>query len=322
MDGLLVVDKPAGLTSHDVVARVRRTLRERRIGHTGTLDPMATGVLPLVLGRATRLARFLSAGDKIYEAVIRFGFSTTTGDAEGTPVRGGRCGSPATRDAIDRALDAFRGTFLQQPPAYSAKKIGGTRSHTLARARARLGSDPNAAQLAQLGSDPIAGSALPAPASVTVSAIDVVSLDDDQATLTIHCSAGFYVRSLAHDLGEQLGVGAHLARLRRTRSGDFTEDEAVALERLEADPEDANRRVIPMAGMLRGWPAFTLTTDGVRKARHGRDVGPGDVEGHEFRIPSQQSRLYVRLMDSAGELLAIGEPAGASGLLHPTVVLV
>jgi len=137
MDGLLVVDKPAGPTSHDVVARVRRALRERRVGHTGTLDPAATGVLPLLVGRATRLAQFLSGSDKAYEAVIRFGFSTDTGDAQGRALGVQRAIDCPSRDAIEAALDAFRGEFLQQPPAFSAKKIDGKRSHKLARARAR-----------------------------------------------------------------------------------------------------------------------------------------------------------------------------------------
>src|SRR5437762_251006 len=136
MDGLLVVDKPAGPTSHDVVARVRRILKERGVGHTGTLDPAATGVLPLVLGRATRLARFLSASDKTYEAAIHLGVSTDTADADGTPVGTPYAGALPSRDAIDRALDGFRGSFLQEPPQYSAKKIGGKRSYTLARAAA------------------------------------------------------------------------------------------------------------------------------------------------------------------------------------------
>ena len=137
MDGLLIIDKPAGPTSHDVVARMRRALHEPRIGHTGTLDPAATGVLLLVLGRATRLARFLSASDKSYEAVVRLGFSTDTLDARGRTTGPVSQASLPSREAIDAALDAFRGTFLQQPPAFSAKKIDGTRSHKLARARMR-----------------------------------------------------------------------------------------------------------------------------------------------------------------------------------------
>ena len=137
MDGLLIVDKPAGPTSHDVVARVRRALGVRRIGHTGTLDPAATGVLPLVLGRATRLARFLSASDKAYEAVVHLGVATDTNDAEGAAAGPSYQGPLPSREVIDRALDAFRGTFLQQPPAYSAKKIDGQRSYRLARAASR-----------------------------------------------------------------------------------------------------------------------------------------------------------------------------------------
>src|SRR5499427_4435886 len=146
MDGLLIIDKPAGPTSHDVVARMRRMLGERRIGHTGTLDPAATGVLPLVLGRATRLAQFLSDSDKSYEAIVRFGFATDTRDAQGQPI--GDVRTPAlSLDEIAAALEAFRGTFLQQPPAFSAKKIGGKRSHKLARARARDAAGTAAARL-------------------------------------------------------------------------------------------------------------------------------------------------------------------------------
>ena len=155
MDGLLIVDKPSGPTSHDVVARMRRVLREKRIGHTGTLDPMATGVLVLVVGKATRLAKFLSASDKSYEAIVRFGFATDTADAQGRPVGPVTDGAAPAREAIDAALEAFRGTFMQQPPTYSAKKIDGQRSYKAARARASVGSDETPA------------GALPAPTSVT-----------------------------------------------------------------------------------------------------------------------------------------------------------
>src|SRR6187431_2878168 len=156
MDGLLVIDKPVGPTSHDVVTRVRRLLGERRVGHTGTLDPGASGVLPLVVGRATRLARFLSAAGKGYDAAIQLGVATDTGDSAGTPIGRVFEGALPGRESIDRALDAFRGTFLQQPPAYSAKKIGGKRSHRLARAAAHALAAPPA---------------LPAPVRVTVHAL-------------------------------------------------------------------------------------------------------------------------------------------------------
>src|SRR5258705_7081862 len=192
MDGLLIVDKPAGPSSHDVVARVRRALGERRIGHTGTLDPAATGVLALVLGRATRLAQFLSGSDKPYEAVVRLGFSTDTADAQGRATGGAIDAALPGREAIDAALDTFRGTFLQQPPAFSAKKIDGKRSHKLARAHRK-----NFQQL-RADSGP-ASLRLPQPATVTATAIDIVALDGDTVTLRVDCSAGFYVRSLAHD---------------------------------------------------------------------------------------------------------------------------
>ena len=356
MDGLLVVDKPSGPTSHDVVARVRRALRERRVGHTGTLDPAATGVLPLVVGRATRLAQFLSGSDKSYEAVIRVGFSTDTGDAQGRAVGVQRTIELPTREAIDAALDMFRGTFLQQPPAFSAKKIDGKRSHKLARARARgdarlkpsrsgtsfgvaappgspgLPDPPDPPSLAA-ASPSFGAPGLPDPVSVTTYAVEVVGLHGDRVTLRVDCSAGFYIRSLAHDLGERLGVGGHLVALRRTRSGTLTLADAVGLDAIEREPELAAGRVIPLANMLPGLAPVVLTSDGVRKAIHGRELGPGDcVSGFASRdsglgIQSEsgttirESRLY-RLLDPAGQLVAIARPATAAGLLHPSVVLV
>ncbi len=324
MNGLLVIDKPAGPTSHDVVARMRRALREPRIGHTGTLDPMATGVLPLVLGHATRLAKFMSASGKAYEAVVRLGLTTDTGDAQGTPVGAVSSGPWPSGDAINAALDAFRGTFLQQPPAFSAKRIDGTRSYKLAR-RAR-GTDRG--QIGdRSGTDPVAASgnlpappavpALPAPTSVTIHRLEVVSVDADRVTLKLDCSAGFYVRSLAHDLGARLGIGAHLVALRRTRSGDFGLDAAIALDDAERDPEGAVRHVVAPAQMLPGLPAVVLTEEGVRRTRNGRTLGPDEVE----RPGTPAVTTFVRLLDSAGDLVGIGEPAATPGLLHPFIVL-
>jgi tRNA pseudouridine55 synthase len=311
MDGLLVVDKPSGPTSHDVVARLRRVLGERRVGHTGTLDPLATGVLPLVVGRATRLARFLSASDKSYEAVIRLGMSTDTADAVGAPIGSPFAGSLPSPDAIDRALEAFRGTFLQQPPAFSAKKIGGKRSHKLARAWRR--SDPESDAQSDRQSD----RALPAPASVTIHRLDVVGVEADRLTLTVDCSAGFYIRSLAHDLGQALGTGAHLERLRRTRSGEFTLAGAIELAAAEQDHDRARAAVIPLACMLPELRAVVLTFDGVRHAIQGRDLTPRDaISGFD----GLRSGL-VRLVDSTGALVGIAEAARTPGLLHPFVVL-
>jgi tRNA pseudouridine55 synthase len=342
MDGLLVVDKPAGPTSHDVVARVRRALGERRIGHTGTLDPAATGVLALVLGRATRLAQFLSGSEKSYEAVVRLGFSTDTADAQGRALSAAIDAALPGREAIDAALDAFRGTFLQQPPAFSAKKVDGKRSHKLARAyrknfqQLRAGSEIAPSSLgadseitpSRLGADPEAAPPrLPQPATVTASAITIVAVEGDLVTLAVDCSAGFYVRSLAHDLGERLGVGGHIVALRRTRSGDFSLADAIDLDAVERRPASAAARVIPLAAMLPRLAPVVLTPDGVRKAIHGRELGPMDcvsgfrVHESESRIPSPESRLY-RLVDEAGALVAIARPSNRPAVLHPSVVLV
>ena len=327
MDGLIVIDKPAGPTSHDVVARMRRVLREKRIGHTGTLDPMATGVLLLVLGKATRLATFLSASDKSYDAVVRLGFATDTADAQGRPLGPVSGRALPSRDAIDAALDPLRGTFMQQPPAFSAKKIDGQRSHTIARARARAAAD---ARLKPRAADIANPPDLPAPARVTSHRLEIVSIEADTVTLRVDCSAGFYVRSLAHDLGERLGIGAHLAALRRTRTGDFTVDQAVDLETAERDPQRAAAAVVPLAGMLIHLASVVLTADGVNRAVHGRDLRPGDAassSGEPFALspqPSSQpsSQPWVRLLDPHGELVAIARPVGAGGFLHPSVVLV
>jgi tRNA pseudouridine55 synthase len=325
MDGLLVIDKPAGPSSHDVVARVRRALGERRIGHTGTLDPAATGVLPLVLGRATRLARFLSASDKSYEAVVRLGVATDTYDAEGAPAGPSYQGALPSREAIDRALDAFRGTFVQQPPAYSAKKIDGHRSYKIARATARQ----SASAVSSLPAHPAVPAlpALPRPVNVTAYSIVLMSVEGDRVTLEVSCSAGFYVRALGHDLGAQLGVGAHLLALRRTRSGDATLADALGLEAIEREPALAARAIVPLARMLPRLSSVTLTSEGVRRAAQGRELGPADTEKGLRPLGASVAEkgsepFFVRLLDPAGDLVAIGEPAGASGLLHPAVVLV
>ena len=309
MDGLLVIDKPVGPTSHDVVARVRRILRERRIGHTGTLDPGASGVLPLVVGRATRLARFLSAAEKSYEAVVRLGLATDTGDSAGLPVGSAFAGPLPERDIIARALDAFRGTYIQQPPAYSAKKIGGQRSYRLARA-------------ASGGQSLALSPPLPAPVRVTVHALEVLSVRDDLVVLRIDCSAGFYVRGLARDLGEHLGIGAHLAALRRTRSGDLTLADATALVVLEQDPSRALAALVPLARMLPALTPLILTDEGARRAGHGLNLGPADFEGGRAAGAAAAGATPYRLLDRRGDLVGVAVALESSELLHPAVVLV
>jgi tRNA pseudouridine55 synthase len=304
MDGLLVVDKPSGPTSHDVVARVRRALGEPRVGHTGTLDPLATGVLPLVLGRATRLARFLSTSDKSYEAVVRLGVATDTYDAEGVPLGPPHEGPLPSRDAIDAALDAFRGTFVQHPPMFSAKKIGGRRSYKIARSARGPGKTPP----------------LPEPVEVQVRRLEVISVDADLLKLEIECSSGFYVRSLAHDLGGRLGIGAHLLSLRRTRIGDLTLDGAMELAALEHDRARVEQAVVPLAGMLGSLLAVRLTDEGARRAAHGREIRPED-RLEEPAAPGGSTE-WLRLVDPAGQLIAVATRSDTAGLLHPSIVLV
>jgi tRNA pseudouridine55 synthase len=345
MDGLLVVNKPAGPTSHDVVARVRRVLRERRIGHTGTLDPTATGVLPLVIGRATRLARFLSGSDKVYEATVRLGFATDSGDAAGAPIGTPFQGALPTREAIDQALEPFRGTFLQQPPAYSAKKIGGTRSYALARQAARdkagragrvdkagktaAGNEEPTDELASLDpSVPPAPPALPAPVQVTAHAIDILDCAADTVTIRVRCTAGFYIRSLAHDLGERLGVGAHLVALCRTSAGSFALDQAVTLSALEGDGGNAvaTQALVTLEQMLPAFPACVLNPDGVRHAAQGRDLSAIDfVDDRIAGDPAAgvgSRAAHVRLVGPDGALVAVAIPSSRPGVLHPAIVLV
>jgi tRNA pseudouridine55 synthase len=271
-------------------------------------------VLPLVLGRATRLARFLSASDKSYEAVIRVGVATDTYDGEGAPVGTAHDGACPSREAIEAALGAFRGSFLQQPPAYSAKKVAGRPSYKAARASARGGSERAGAI------------ALPDPVRVVVHRLDLVGVDADTVTLRVDCSAGFYVRALAHDLGQRLGSGAHLAALRRTRSGDFTLADALSFEAAERDANLARAAVVPLAEMLPRWSSVVLTDEGARRVAHGRDVGPDDVvagampDGQEVRPAAAQQ--VVRLLDQQGELIGIAWLGKSPGLLHPSIVLV
>jgi tRNA pseudouridine55 synthase len=326
MDGLLVIDKPTGPTSHDVVSRARRLLRERRIGHAGTLDPAASGVLLLLIGRATRLARFLAAADKSYDATVRLGVDTDSYDATGRPTGAAYKGPLPSRDVIEETLDRFRGSFLQQAPAFSAKKVDGHRSYRLARARARAEGSGAAGQQPPADGPGDSGR-LPKPAGVSVGRLQLVGVDGDLVTLHIDCSAGFYVRSLAYDLGRTLGTGAHLASLRRVRSGEATLDAAMTLDAAERDPAEAARRVVPLPAVLSGLSPIVLTSGGVRRAINGRDLGPADTENDDggfFRALAGDKAappLFVRLFDPAGQLVGIAEPARTPGLLHPSVVL-
>lgn len=302
MDGVLVVDKPSGPTSHDVVARARRALREKRIGHTGTLDPLATGVLPLVVGRATRLASFLSSGEKAYEAQIRLGSATASYDAAERLAAGEPppLPPPIAREQIAAALDGFRGTFLQHPPPYSAKKIGGVAAYRLARRNTP---------------------AQPAAVPVTVSRLELEAYEEGLALVTVKASAGFYVRSLAHDLGARLGCGAHLERLRRTAAGSFTLGDAVALETVEREGAASQARLLPMQSLLPQFPVILLNERGERRVSHGNSVSFEDVEPASVSVLGAGDQTNVRLVAASGALLAIAQ-LSPGGILRPAIVLV
>jgi tRNA pseudouridine55 synthase len=298
-DGVLVVDKPQGPTSHDVVTLARRALGVSRIGHTGTLDPMATGVLPLVIGRATRLAQFLTATDKDYEARVSFGRATNTYDAMGRDV--GRSDARPTAVQIESTLARFRGTFEQTPPAFSAKNIDGERSYDIAR-KARDGVV-----------------VLPKAVTVTVRELNLVSFDGETAVLHMRVTAGFYVRSLAHDLGAALGMGGVLVGLRRTRSGEFGLDGAVPLaDVLKADREALAARLLPFHALLPELPAVTLRgPEQVVRIRNGVEIAPGDLVA-----PLSPLRELVRVIGHDGSLVALARPAKTAGFLHASIVLV
>jgi tRNA pseudouridine55 synthase len=295
IDGVLVVDKPEGPTSHDVVARARRALGTRQVGHTGTLDPMATGVLALVVGRATRLAQFLSARDKSYEAVVRLGVDTDTWDRTGTAVSGAAAAIPG-RAEVEAALASLVGTHDQAPPPYSAKKVDGVRAYRLA----REGKPVNVA-----------------PARVTLIRATLRTFEGSLVGVSLDCSAGYYVRALAHELGVRLGCGACLETLRRTASGRFTLSEAVPLDWLDNRPEQAAAQLVPMERTLPDLPGVVLTASGAVKALHGNDIGPSD------RLAPEGPGLApaFRLLDGGGRLLAVGRPGREPGVLHPAVVL-
>jgi tRNA pseudouridine55 synthase len=296
VDGVLVIDKPEGLTSHDVVAAARRALHERRIGHTGTLDPMATGVLPLACGRATRLVRFLTASDKDYEATVLFGRTTDSYDATGNET--GRSDRRPQAAAVEAAVASLTGSYLQLPPAYSAKKIGGQRAYALARR----------AETVEL-----------TPVPVTVSRATVVAFDGESARITLTSSAGFYVRSFAAALGDLVGTGACLASLRRTRTGDFTLADAMPLAAMMQSSARAFEAMIPLDRLLPHFPLVRVSDEDRMRVTHGQHVSAGPVER---TAPAAGGTEWVRLMDADGHLLALATPGPGPGSLHPAIVLI
>jgi len=343
LHGALLVDKPSGPTSHDIVAFARRTLKTPGIGHTGTLDPLATGLLVLLVGHATRLSQFLVTDEKEYLADIRLGRSTPTYDAQGlegtfrlkaeaTRSDSGttRSESGATRseaetadagptlesrgfrlqaEAIDRVLNQFLGTFPQMPPPFSAKKVDGVRAYKKARKN-----------------EPVELK----PVEVTLHALEVMNRrtyddgtedagisDHGLLRLRIVCSSGFYVRSLAHDIGQLLGCGAHLEALRRTAAGRFRLTDALTLDAIEEAGPAIEARLIGLNALLADMPAVTLTDEGMRRAGNGNTLAPAHLAAP---LDWGSGEAKVRLLDPSGRLLSVADRR-ADGLLHPFLVL-
>lgn len=286
---LLVVDKPAGPTSHDVVQLVRHSTGVKKVGHTGTLDPAATGVLVLCLGKATRLSEFLTGSDKTYEATIRFGQRTTTYDSLGDVVADS--GRTPERGDIERALEAFRGEIEQVPPAYSAVRVAGKRAYDLARG----GQAPKLA-----------------PRTIVVHRLELLDYRAPDLHVEVECSAGTYLRSLAHDLGQALGTGAHLAQLRRTAAGSFSLGEAVSIAELEGALSDGSWKKLltsPSLGLAK-MTAISLSEEDLTRVRHGRKLAAEGAQG------------LARALDPAGRLVAILEGTQGGRAWHPKKVFV
>ncbi len=321
LSGALLVDKPSGPTSHDIVGFTRRLLKTTRVGHTGTLDPLATGLLVILVGHATRLARFLAADEKEYIADVRLGIATRTYDAASLG-DGVRCATADRRWPMDveleKVLDKFRGSFLQTPPPYSAKKVAGVAAYAKARKSEPVDLKPVPVTVRELQVLPTSEAAHrssaidPARSPGAPSGIDASGL----LRLRVAASAGFYVRSLAHDLGQLLGCGAHLEALRRTRVGPFRLEHAATLETLQGEGVRAADRLIAMNSLLVDFPSVTVTSEGLRRAANGNSLAPS----HLAAVPEIRSGDRVRILDAAGELLSVAERRG-DGLLHPLLVL-
>jgi tRNA pseudouridine55 synthase len=274
ISGVLVVDKPVGLTSHDVVQVVRKGTNIRRAGHTGTLDPRASGVLVILIGPAVRLSEYVSASDKRYQAILRLGATTDTYDAEGK-VTSSRPADNITEEQFEEALQKFVGKIEQVPPPYSAVKVKGRKAYEMA----RQGEEVDLA-----------------PRTITVYNLELLEWAPPEAVIDVYCSSGTYVRSLAYDLGEALGCGAHLVGLRRTKSGRFTLRDAVPLRKLKDAFEDGNwyQYLIPAAEALSDWPAVELSEEEIDSIRHGH------------RVPAPpDSQSQARGISSMGELIAL-----------------
>ena len=298
MTGVLIIDKPAGITSHDVIYRVRRILRTKAVGHTGTLDPFATGILVVLVGNATRLAQYLDKAEKEYSATIRFGFETDTGDCTGTAKSEiSNLEFQISNDQIENALAKFRGEIWQTPPMYSAKKVDGKKLYELARKGETIERQPVKINISKLEI-----------------AQDQRPKTKDQITIQVAVSAGTYIRVLAEDIGRELKIGAHLSELRRTRAGAFDLRQAVTLEKLAESVETGNpaQFLITPNQALAHLPEIILDANRVSKT----------LNGLETFIPQQfDDAQLVRMCDEQQNLIAVGTFDKNSKSVKPRVVL-
>ncbi|HSA96635.1 MAG TPA: tRNA pseudouridine(55) synthase TruB [Acidobacteriota bacterium] len=297
LDGLLVIDKPAGPTSHDVVQTVRKALNTRRVGHGGTLDPDATGVLLVAVGQATRFFPFLAKEAKSYDGRIRLGFSTDTYDASGRPDSEESPDRPSP-ERLAAAMKSFEGEILQTPPRFSAKKRGGRPVYELARAGEAVSLEP---------------------VPVTVTKFALLAYDPPDVAFEAECSTGTYIRSLAHDLGRLLGCGAHIRTLRRTAVGPYVLANAVPLDvfEQEAGRGQAEGRFLPVEKLLPGEPAVIVRLEAESRVGHGSVIGTEALEGAAFPREAPLIRLFSR----SGRLLALARPLADGSGLHPFLVL-
>jgi len=293
LDGIIVVNKPRGWTSHDVVNKMRGIAGTRRVGHLGTLDPLATGVLPVMIGQATRLAQFFDKADKAYEAVVRFGFATTSYDADGEVV-GEVCEPVVIAEHIEACLGSMRGEIMQTPPPVSAKKVGGVPAYKLARQNKPV-------ELT--------------PVKVTVYELSLLGTEGARARLRVRCSAGTYVRTIAHELGRALGCGAHIEELVRTQSGPFGIGQARTLEELQKLKDEGRLTEALLAGeeLLPEFPAVFVDDATLGQIRQGRDFAVSP-----FRVNAGAE--HVKAIGPDGRLAAIGKIA-LPHLYHPMIVL-
>jgi len=308
MDGILIIDKPENFTSHDVVARLRRILKTKRVGHTGTLDPFATGVLVMLVGKATRLAQFLDKDAKEYEAIVRFGVETDTGDRTGEL----RMTNDELRDFSDEGLENilndFRGEIEQTPPMYSAKKVDGKKLYELARKGIEIERQPVKVTIYELETMPQR-----TPRNTEIEIEDQPLKTEDRA-LRVACSAGTYIRTLAEDIGRRLGTGAHLAELRRTRAGKFDLSKAVTIEGLETivESEKLDDYLISMNEAVSHLPPVVLNEKEIEDTGHGKKLRM------ENTFSDDQT---VRMIDAAENLIAVGFYDGREKTVQPKLVL-